>query len=90
MNDPSKCEHDWRRVFPSDINPEWRDNRVVAVLCCGCGVSPVRMIGVHAMAAGAYRVNGDWPSDHRITGFYEGERGPSVEFEIVRADGSGD
>lgn len=83
MNDPGECEHDFRRFGYRNINPEAENDRLLWVICCGCGRTPV---GLNEMGFQDFRllVNGAWPEDHRVTNWEVDEFGPSVEFEIVQ------
>lgn len=49
MNDPKECDHDYRRLWPRNLRGEpGRDEGagVLAVLCCRCGTSPIRELGL--------------------------------------------
>lgn len=90
MNDPAECEHDFRRFEYRDINPDAEHNRLLWVVCCGCGRTPVGIEGM-GYSISNFLVNGDWPKDHRVTNWEVDDYGPSVEFEIVsegQTDGS--
>lgn len=83
MNDPAECDHDFRRLEASDINPEY-DDRLVAVVCAGCGKSPVYFTTTGVPMGKPFVVNGQWPDSHRVIDWgWDDTTGPSVEFEIV-------
>lgn len=84
----SECDHDFRRVAYSHVNPAY-GNGPLAVLCCNCGRSPVTVLTtwVQGTPLPRFKVSGDWPDDHKITDWAVDDSGiPSVEFEIVSGD----
>lgn len=86
MENPEKCEHDFRRVYAADITAGRSTERsiVVAVLCCNCGVSPIWTLTREG--GEQFTVNGEWPATHAVTGYYfDDVEGPSVEF-VVREE----
>lgn len=75
------CDHDFRRVYPSTLRGEYRENGepVLAILCCECGVSPLTMLRKDEPLP-RFEVNGDWPDDRRISEWLVSDIGvPSVE-----------
>ena len=77
----AECEHDFRRIYPHDVNPRHRGEGTLAVCCCKCGRSPIASLAQGGVAQGV-RVNGDWPEELQITDYgYDDMEGPSVEFK---------
>lgn len=70
-------EHDFRRIYASDINPNVEPGGpVVAVVCCHCGKSPLEVLEDRIP-----EVKLDWPQELQITAYYHDiEAGSSVEF----------
>lgn len=81
MNNPAECEHDFRRLGYTDINPEAEKDAMLWVVCCGCGRTPVGLADMGLPFK--LLVNGEWPKDHRVTDWEVDEYGPLVEFEVV-------
>lgn len=83
MNSPDDCEHDFRLVFPHHVTDQQPTGgeRVMFVLCCGCGRSPIYFEQLGRELPRDTRAKGGWPPELRITNLYwdRGE-GPSVEF----------
>lgn len=85
MNDPEHCQHDFRRVFPRHVTaqmPTTPGEEVLAVLCCGCGKSPIyfERLGVENRPE-TIRPTGDWPDELKITDYEWGrDEGPAVNF----------
>jgi hypothetical protein len=75
----SAADHDFRRVYAHDINPNVSPGGpVIAVVCCHCGKSPLEVLEGLVIP----EVTEDWPFGLRITAFYHDlEKGSSVEFE---------
>lgn len=48
MIDPKDCDHDFRRLFPENIRgcPVAEGSAVLAIVCCRCGISPMRLLRV--------------------------------------------
>jgi hypothetical protein len=84
MNDPSKCKHDFRRVYPRHITQQAQTDpreRVLYVLCCNCGKSPIYFSRLGQELPKSTIPKSDWPDDLEITMVYnDREEGPSVEF----------
>lgn len=81
MPAPTEHEHDFRRVYAHDINPNVEPGgQVVAVVCCVCGKSPLEVLEGRAMP----KVERDWPDDLRITNyFHDIDKGSTVEFQGI-------
>ena len=86
MNDPERCQHDFKRVFPRHVTAQAPTKpggeAVLAVLCCGCGKSPIYF---EQLGAGnrpeSIRPSGDWPDHLQITDYEWGrDIGPAVQF----------
>lgn len=77
-HEESAAEHDFRRIYAHDINPNVEvGGPVIAVVCCHCGKSPLEVLESYVVP----QVEADWPSDLRITAYYHDiEAGSSVEF----------
>lgn len=87
MESPDACAHDFKRVFPRHVTQQEPTNpggeKVLAVLCSGCGKSPIffETIANSKNRPETIRPSGDWPDDLLITDYEWGsEGGPSVEF----------
>lgn len=86
MNDPSKCEHDFRMVFPRHITQQvpTGEEKVLFVVCSGCGKSPIYFTQLRGLELPVVRPSGlEWP-EHLVITDYEWDRGdgPSVEFRM--------
>jgi hypothetical protein len=88
VNDPESCQHDFKRVFPRHVTaqaPTRPEEKVLAVLCSGCGKSPIyfEQLGSKNRPL-SIRPTGSWPENLQITDYEWGrDTGPAVKFRVL-------